>query len=471
MKTHHLTPKIGLLPFFLELYDQVRPEMRDAFAGLIDGITDGLKERGIEVVNGPICRLDPEFRTAVEQLESEEVSALVSLHLAYSPSLESIGALKDSSLPLIILDTTIDADFGLEVPAERILYNHGVHGVMDLANVLRRHHRPFEIVAGHWQESATLDRVAALARAAAAARSMGHGKALRVGPAFKGMGDFSVEPALLQKRFGLEVEEVGLDALDAAIAAIEPSAVEEELERDRRDYTIKECLDEECHRTSVAVGLGLRKLLEDGAYQCMSVNFQAFDSNGRPSKVVPFLEISKSMARGIGYGGEGDVLTAMLVGALTRAFREVTFTEIFCADWSGGNLFLSHMGEVSPAVAGAKPHLYKKPFPFAAADDPAVLTCPLKPGPAVFVDLAPGPEDSFSLIVAPVEVLDEQGAIAPEMENTIRGWIRPRRPVADFLERYSRLGGTHHHALVLGVPAEAIAAFGRFAGLMVEVID
>jgi len=471
MDTHHLTPKVGLLPFFLELYDQIRPEMRDAFHGLLDGVTAGLQARGVEVTPGPICRLDPEFREAISDFEKEGVSALVSLHLAYSPSLESIGALKGSSLPLIVLDTTLDADFGLRVPPSAILLNHGVHGVMDMTNILRRHHRHFEIVAGHWQEPSTLDRVAALARAAAGARSMGQGKALRVGPAFKGMGDFSVEPDLLRERFGLEVTEVGLDALDAAIAEVENDAVKAEVEADRSLYAIDEGLDAETHRTSVEVGLGLRKLLDDGAYQCMSVNFQAFDSNQRPSKVVPFLEISKAMARGIGYGGEGDVLTAMLVGALSRAFHAVTFTEIFCADWSGGNLFLSHMGEVSPAVAGSQPLLFKKAFPFAAAEDPAVLTCPLKPGNAVFVDLAPGPDDTFSLIVAPVEVLAEKDALAPGMDHAIRGWIRPAMPVARFLERYAKLGGTHHHALVLGVSAEAVAAFGRFAGLPVEILD
>jgi L-arabinose isomerase len=35
------------------------------------------------------------------------------------------------------------------------------------------------------------------------------------------------------------------------------------------------------------------------------------DIKGDPGlPVMPFLEASKAMARGIGYGGEGDVLTA-----------------------------------------------------------------------------------------------------------------------------------------------------------------
>ena len=52
---------------------------------------------------------------------------------------------------------------------------------------------------------------------------------------------------------------------------------------------------------------------------------------------MPFLEISKAMSRGIGYAGEGDLLTAALVGALLAAWPRTTFTEIFCADWKGGS--------------------------------------------------------------------------------------------------------------------------------------
>ena len=62
---------------------------------------------------------------------------------------------------------------------------------------------------------------------------------------------------------------------------------------------------------------------------------------------MPFLEISRLMERGIGYAGEGDVLTAALVGALMKVYAETTFTEMFCPDWKGNSIMLSHMGEIN----------------------------------------------------------------------------------------------------------------------------
>ncbi|MCF7855226.1 MAG: hypothetical protein K9N51_10555 [Candidatus Pacebacteria bacterium] len=461
--TTQSSPKIGLLPLYLKLYDDIRPECRAEFDGFIQEIVGEFTAHGITAELGSVCRVAHEFEAAVRQFEASGIDCIVTLHLAYSPSLEAIDALCRTSLPIVLLDTTMDADFGLGVSADRIMYNHGVHGVMDLASMLRRRGRSFEIVAGHLSDGRLMDRAAGLVRAACAARQFKSSHILRLGEAFAGMGDFSVPEDVLADTLGLCVDQVALTTLDNAIQTISDQDVANEMAADREHYRCE--LTEDVHARSVRVGLGLRRLLEQGDYHGMSVNFQGFDRTDRPADTMPFLEISKAMARGIGYAGEGDVLTAALVGALARSFGAVTFTEIFCTDWAGDRLFLSHMGEISPAVARGTPRMFAKPSFDGKSLDPAVLTCSVKPGPAVFVNLAPGPDDGFSLIVAPVVVLAEEESIDSAMRDTVRAWIRPRPPVTEFLEEYSRAGGTHHSALVLGEAATAIAAFGTFSGM------
>lgn len=458
-------PRIGLLPFYLKLYDDLLPACRAGFDGYLKRVVDGLEARGCAVQSAPVCRVAAEFKNAIASFEAGGVDCMVTLHLAYSPSLEALDACCRTRLPIIILDATMDAEFGIGVSPDRIMFNHGIHGVMDFASMLRRNRRGFEIVAGHDRDPAVLDRMADLARAAAGATQFRGSRTLRVGPEFAGMGDFAVEEKLLQDRFGISVRQVGLDALDTAIGSVGDRDVALEIASDRDRF---ECaVSQEAHERSVRVGLGLRRVLDEGGYSAFSVNFQAFNRADRPANTMPFLEISKAMGRGIGYGGEGDILTAALVGALARGFGETTFTEVFCPDWSGGSLFLSHMGEISPLVAVGRPRVSSRPFFGGGSLDPAVLTCAVKPGPAVFVNLAPGPDDGFSLLVAPVEVLAETPALDPRMRDAVRAWVRPRGRVTDFLEAYSRAGGTHHSALVLGDRAGAVAAFGRLCGLEV----
>jgi L-arabinose isomerase len=275
------------------------------------------------------------------------------------------------------------------------------------------------------------------------------------------MGDFDVEDEVLRRRLSMTVDEIAPRALAPYVESVAEAAIEEEIAADRARYTVE--APPEVHRRSVRIGLGLRAFLGNDAYDALSLNFAAFDSREGAVDTVPFLEAAKAMARGLGYAGEGDVLTAALVGALSRAFGRTTFTEAFCPDWEGNAIFLSHMGEINPEVAAEKPHLVEKDFPWTGARNPAILACAPAPGPAVLVNLAPGPAETFTLLVCPVEVLAD--GTDPELRQGVRGWVRPHRPLPEFLEEYSRRGGTHHSALVLGDRAEAIAAFARFAGI------
>ena len=92
----------------------------------------------LKLVAAPICRLKTEFAEAVKNFENARVDAILTLHLAYSPSLESADILARTKLPIVILDTTPDFEFGFARKTEAISYNHGIHGVQDMCNMLIR---------------------------------------------------------------------------------------------------------------------------------------------------------------------------------------------------------------------------------------------------------------------------------------------------------------------------------------------
>jgi len=463
MKTQ---PKIGLLPLYLQLYDKTDPARRDKFAPFIAEITRLFEESGASVLQSGICRVDPEFRQAVEQFERASTDLIVAVHLAYSPSLEAADALCNTKIPLLLLDTTMDYDFGPAVDPARIFFDHGIHGVQDLASVLRRRKRPFEIVAGHLGEPGLAERATGIAKAAHAAKRMLNSRVMRIGESFHGMGDFAVAETVLRGAFGIQLDTIGIDELSNEILRVGADAVAAEMDSDLARFTVE--ASRETHERSVRVGLGLRRLLERGGYSAFSMNFLVFDRPDRPADCVPFLEASKAMARGLGYAGEGDVLTACLVGALGAGFGSATFCEIFCPDWKGGALFLSHMGEVNPEIAAGIPRLIEMDFPYTDAKNPVIPACAFRPGAATLVNLAPGPEDSFGLVVSEIEVLGD--ATHPGMHNSIRAWIRPARPLGAFLEAYSRAGGTHHSALVYGRQTETLKAFAAFTGMSITVV-
>lgn len=466
-KTVSSQPRVGLLPFYLALYDRAVPERRIEMERFRDAIAAALRARGVAVEVASVCRVAPEFEAAVRSFEAAGVDALVTLHLAYSPSLESVEALARTPLPVILLDTTPDWQFGPDQNPDAILANHGIHGVQDLCNLLIRRGKPFQVEAGHWERSDVLARVAGWAHAARMAAALRGARVGRIGDPFPGMGDFAVPPEVLRRVVGVETVPCEPARLRALLAEVTDREIEEEIAADRERFAV-DGLAPETHWQTTRAGLAVRRWLERERLTAFTVNFLAVDrASGLPT--VPFLEASKAMARGLGYAGEGDVLTAALVGALASCYPETTFTEMFCPDWAGERVFLSHMGEMNLRLTAGRPRLIEKAFPWTDAANPAVAVGRLRGGDAVFVDLAPGPEESFTLVLAPVTLLDVEGE--DRFTEAVRGWMRPATmPLAPFLEEYSRLGGTHHAALVYGGELERLRGFGEMMGWEVAVL-
>ena len=458
--------KIGLLPLYLELYDQSFSECRPRMDKFYAQIAGALRQRGLDVQTVPVCRLKPEFRAAVAKFEKAGVDAMVTLHLAYSPSLESSNVLAKTKLPIIVLDTTPTFDYGPTQDPAELMYNHGIHGVQDMCNLLIRNGKRFEIVAGHWQKSDVLDRAVELVRSAGIAKAMRNAKVGIIGKPFAGMGDFAIGPALMKKTIGIETVSCPPAALKRMLGAVTKGEIAAEMAADRKQFK-KGKMTELAYRRSTQLCVAVRRWIEKEKLSGFTVNFlDVTRSAGLPT--VPFLAASKAMARGLGFAGEGDILTTALVGALASVHSETSFTEMFCADWKGNRVFLSHMGEMNPDLVAGKATLAEMDYNLSDTNNPIRAEGCFKAGPAVFVNLAPLPGGKYRLIVAPVKMEAIKGR--NRSANSIHGWFTPQKPVGDFLKEYSRLGGTHHAALVYGKVAEELAAFGCWMGWEVAMV-
>jgi len=150
-------------------------------------------------------------------------------------------------------------------------------------------------------------------------------------------------------------------------------------------------------------------------------------------------------------------------------YPQTSFAEMFCADWEHNRIYLSHMGEMNIDLVKGKPTLFTKPLPWIDTDAPTIAVGCFKAGEAVFVDLAPGLDDTFTLILAPVSMVSPD--VEDKMTDSVRGWFEPPMAVADFLANYSMLGGTHHSVLTYGDVTEELIRFGQLMGWNVAVLE
>lgn len=460
--------KVGYLPLYIKLYDDSDPHLRDPMVEYMHRLIAMLEAQGLEVILADdICRIKPEFDRAAQKFNDAGVDAVITQHLAYSPSLESIDALLSLNAPIIVFDTTMHYELISAAHKEvRIDPNHGIHGVQDMCSLLKRNGKPYYICAGHAEHSDVVAQVAGMCRAAAAAKAYRNARVGSVGGSFTGMGDFLISDERYARDIGAQVFYLTNSITTKYLAQVTEEEIDDEIARDREQYTVI-ARSEENYRMATRSGLAVRKWMQEQQLTACTVNFLTLDICGLPK--MPFPECCKILGRGQGYAGEGDVLTAGLVGALFHAYPNTTFTEMFCPDWEQDVLLMSHMGESNPTLAQWKPVINDCPFNYNSCGDTVGMYSCSRPGDVTLINLVPM-NDRFTLILCPGQMLDaglEHGAYRTENQ----GWFKPVKKLPEFLREYSLHGGTHHSAMVYDVALDELKVFGSMMGFDVVVIE
>ena len=318
--------KVGLLPLYIKLYDDngVSRTLLDEFHQCV---IEKLEKAGLEVVCAPVCRIKGEFKSAVENFEKENAKAIITLHLAYSPSLECVDALCSTDLPVIVMDTTKDYSLASEYSKSPVGSNHGIHGVMDMCNLLKRRGKKYSVVAGHFDGRDVLKRMVDCVKACVSAKALCGLKVGSFGNSFDGMGDFIIDANTLKERFGVNAVKISDSEMKNAASSVTDKEIEEELEYYKNEFIWLENVDAAALNLSIRASLATRKIIKEKDLDAFSVNFLDVSMNNLGN--MPFIEACLQMKNGIGYAGEGDILTASFVGALLKTYSDVSFVEIF----------------------------------------------------------------------------------------------------------------------------------------------
>lgn len=460
--------KAGFLPVSMKLLNDSRPEIRSKLENFANTISGALKAEGLEIIKAPISCVSEEFEKSIKSFEKEFVDAIITLHLTYSPSLESAILLSETKIPIIILNTTPSFSLGPDKVPEDITYNHGIHGVQDFCNIIGRRNKKFFIESGHWEESDVVRRVFKRVAQASMARRFLNSRVGIISKPFAGMEDFQVPFEILKDKFGMQIISSDVNEILGYLESVKDKEIDSEFEYDQSRFNIGGNIDTVLYRDSIKTGIALRKWIEDNNLDAFTMNALSFNFKSK-LPIIPFLEASKQMTeKGRGYSGEGDILTAVLLSSVNKIFPGSVFTETFCPDWKSKSIFLNHIGEGNYKLIKDKPVAVSKKYAIADSRDVIVLAGSYKAGKAVLVDIAPTSENTFRLIVSNGEMI-KTGPV-DNMNNTIHGWFKPEMDINDFLSNYSLAGGTHHSILVYTDSSNDIEQFGKLMNWKVTKI-
>lgn len=396
------------------------------------------------------------------------VGVIVWMH-TFSPAKMWIRGLQALMKPMLHLHTqynerlpydTIDMDF--------MNLNQSAHGDREFGFICTRLGIKREIVMG-WYGSERVKE--AVRKFADTALALDLSRGMRVAMFGNNMRDVAVtdgDRVESEIRYGWNVNYYGIGDLADMIAGVSRYDADEKMREYADKYVIRTD-DLESVREQAKYEIALRRFLAAERISAFTDTFQ--DLHGL--RQLPGLAIQNIMADGIGFAAEGDYKTAALMAVLCRMAegREggTAFLEDYTYDLAGVPTELaSHMLEVSPVFASARPAIEVHPLSIGGKEAPARLVFDCAPAKGVSVSMV-DMGDRFRLICADTNIV-EPVAKMPRLP-VARIMLRPEPDLAVGAAAWINAGGAHHFVLSTSLDAGDIRLLAKLTDTELKEIN
>jgi L-arabinose isomerase len=449
-----------LLPV-ADLYHRLWSDIDEALERLACEAADKFRNAGLDVFCGPAVSVPQQVAGACKELADKGADLLLVAMAPYCPSGVLAPALVKSPVPVLLWP--MQSIFKLDpnkYDGEAVKLNHGVHAVQDLANVLGKTAKPFGVVHGHQEQREFLHELKSWAQAGRIIRAMQTANPVQVGGHFKHMLDLQVGQDEFIRQMGVKLKAVSTSEFAGLLAKVTQDEIEERVEQYRRTFEMGSGVDDSLLEKTARGDAALRAILaREGSGAC-GLNFLELCDDER---VADGLHVAASMLmnEGLGYAGEGDWVTAMLVRGMQQGFGVASFSEVFTIGYADNRLILKHWGEGNFAMAREKPRLLASKFTDRCTAEFAICDFEFQPGHAMLVNLNSTPDGKGQLIAIGGRITEHH---LPKIDGP-RAVFKPlEEDVREVLTEYACAGGSHHMALIRHSPVEVIENMCRLAG-------
>lgn len=452
--------RLGLIPLMIDLYDRLLPDLRSQLSQFSLDLATHLTDPSLDVVVTDLVCKEEEIECALTRLSAMPVDLLVLCHMAYCPSGQILRALKGFQSPLLIWPAqSVDRIDGERFDEDALLRNHGVHGTQDLAAMLMRSGRPFGVLHGHWQDPDFRTRLLQWTRAGRALKEMKQSRPLQWGGHFPDMLDLQLDESRVVQELGITCERMVIDQLSTMARQVSRQEMIGCVQAYREEFVMDPDVDEDLLLKAARHEMALRHWIMERDSKALGINFLGLCNDPDVADGL-HVAVSRLMAEGIGYGGEGDWLTAAWLRGLLSVNPETTFSEMFSVGYQDDRILLRHWGEGNVGMAGATPLIRSSTFKDSLEARFAVVDLEFAPGPATILNLSCDAEGRGRILGIPGQVLEER---LPRVDGP-RGIFQPEGPVSDVLDAYAEAGGTHHLALSFGRELGLARCISKLAG-------
>jgi len=388
----------------------------------------------------------------------------------FSPAKMWIRGLSILQKPMLHLHTQYNRDIPWSsIDMDFMNLNQSAHGDREFGHMMSRMRLNRKVVVGHWQSEDVLNKINEWSRTAAGWADWQGAKFVRFGDNMRFVAVTDGDKVEAELKFGYSVNTYGIGDLVKVINETTDAQIDGLVEEYADTYTLVPSLLKggDMHqslREAAKQEIGMETFLKAGNYKGYTDTFE--DLHGMVQ--LPGIASQRLMAKGYGFGGEGDWKTSALVRAMKVMGSGLPGGNSFMEDYTyhfdpANSLVLgSHMLEICSSIADGKPTCEIHPLGIGGKADPVRLVFNVAAGPALnasIVDLG----NRFRMIVNTVD------AVAPQNEL-------PKLPVARVLWKphpnmeigcaaWILAGGAHHTGYSQNLNAEQMQDFAEMAGI------
>lgn len=396
---------------------------------------------------------------------NEKCIGLIAWMHTFSPAKMWIDGLSLLNKPLLHFHTQLNRDIPWEtIDMDFMNLNQSAHGDREFGFIGTRMRLNRKVVVGHYLDDEAIERIAVWIRAATAFSDARGMKVARFGDNMREVAVTEGNKVSAQINMGYSVYGFGTGDLVREVNKVSESAIKKLLPEYSAEYSMtKAVAASDTLKEAARIELGMETFLKKGGFKAFTTTFE--DLHGL--RQLPGLAVQRLMAKGYGFGAEGDWKTAALVRSMKVMAEGLKGGTSFMEDYTyhldpkNMSVLGAHMLEICPSIASGKPSLQVHQLSIGGKDDPARLVFKTAPANAInvsVIDLG----NRFRMIVNEVEVIR-----CPDM---------PKLPVASVLWKpmpdlktgaaaWIFAGGAHHTGFSTAIDAEYLEDFAGMTGI------
>ncbi|MFN8464366.1 MAG: L-fucose/L-arabinose isomerase family protein [Caldilineaceae bacterium] len=477
--------KVGVFGIGLAAYWPQFDGLKEQLEGYQRTVEERLVQMGGEVVSAGLVDTAQAAVKAGDLFAQANVDLIICYVGTYSTSSQVLPAVQRRKAPVLILNLQ---------PVPALDYPNTGTGewltaccaccVPEISNAFARSRIQFNVVtgllnpaAGHAQQyyDRAWREIEEWVQAAGVMRELNYSRIGFLGHTYPGMLDMYSDFTMHHAQLGAHVEVLEIDDLQARVQAVQEEEVQAKIAEIKRTFELAAAgkdkismpVTDEALHWSARVAAGLDKLVQDFDLNGLTYYYRGLNGN-ESEELGASLIVGNSLltARGVPASGEGDLKTCMAMLIMDRLGAGGSYTEFYAMDFNEDFILMGHDGPGHVAIASGKPLLRGLGLFHGKRGYGLSVEFNVQTGPVTILGMTQTADGRLKLLAAEGESIPGPRLEIGNTNSRLKFGLDP----AEFMNRWSEQGPTHHCALGVGRQVNKIRKLARLLDLELVVI-